>query len=68
MEEKCFQLTANDTLLLYTDGVTEAFDPEGKEFSLEGLMDALKAASGDAHHVTQNILDQIEEFVQGAQK
>ena len=32
-------LEPGDTLLLYTDGVTEAFNPEGREFSQLGLLE-----------------------------
>lgn len=39
------QLEPGTTLLCYTDGVTEARDESGKEFSVEGLMAALDGAS-----------------------
>ena len=35
------QLVAGDTLLLYTDGVTEALDPEGNLYGEDRLLDAL---------------------------
>lgn len=35
-------LFAGDTLALYTDGVTEAGDPEGEEFGEQRLVDCLK--------------------------
>jgi len=30
-------MTSGDVLVLYTDGITEAMDPRGREFSLDGL-------------------------------
>jgi serine phosphatase RsbU (regulator of sigma subunit) len=38
-------LHAGDRLVLYTDGVTEARNPEGEEFGEERLADALLAAT-----------------------
>jgi len=36
------QLSPGDILALYTDGVTESFNPDGEEFGEERLVDALK--------------------------
>ncbi|GAB2651417.1 SpoIIE family protein phosphatase [Arenimonas aestuarii] len=38
------RLASGDTLLLYTDGITEAFDVDNKAFGEEGLMAALDPA------------------------
>jgi sigma-B regulation protein RsbU (phosphoserine phosphatase) len=40
------QLAAGDTLLLYSDGLTEALDPGGEEYGLERLIASLRAAPG----------------------
>lgn len=45
--EASVQLKAGQTLLLYTDGITEAAGPAGKMFGLEGLDRALANCSGD---------------------
>ena len=36
------QLSSGDLLALYTDGVTESFNPDGEEFGEERLVDALR--------------------------
>ena len=35
-------LSSGDTLVLYTDGITESFNPEGEEFGERRLIDALQ--------------------------
>ena len=40
------QLAPGDTLALYTDGVTEAFDDAGEEFGENSLIDRLRKNSG----------------------
>jgi serine phosphatase RsbU (regulator of sigma subunit)/putative methionine-R-sulfoxide reductase with GAF domain len=41
MQERTISLTKGDMLLLYTDGLTEAFSPAGNLFGDERLLDAL---------------------------
>jgi serine phosphatase RsbU (regulator of sigma subunit) len=38
-----FTLNAGDRLILYSDGVIEAESPDGEEFGIEGIVDALPA-------------------------
>lgn len=40
-EDSYLQLDAGDTLFLYTDGITESFDANQKEFSTDGLSEVL---------------------------
>jgi sigma-B regulation protein RsbU (phosphoserine phosphatase) len=40
-EERVIGLSEGDLLLFYTDGVTEASDPEGNMFEIEGLVQSL---------------------------
>ncbi len=48
-EAGSFEMRPGDTLYLYTDGVTEANDPEGKMFQRSGMLDALnRYRSGDS--------------------
>jgi phosphoserine phosphatase RsbU/P len=62
------QLGPGDTLILYTDGVTEARNRAGELFGDERLLDAAVAGGrgGDAAAVSRTILDAVTEFTGGA--
>jgi len=45
-KQSSITLGSGDTLFLYTDGVTEAIDPEKKFFTEQGLRSALQAMEG----------------------
>ena len=52
-----------DTLVLYTDGVTEAANAEEQEFSGSRLADALRSLGGrSAGEITEGILDHVRRF------
>ncbi|MCE9499955.1 MAG: serine/threonine-protein phosphatase [Leptospira sp.] len=42
IQNKIFRMEQNDILLLYTDGITEGIDENGKEFGVEGLAEILR--------------------------
>lgn len=53
------------TLLLFTDGITEAINSEGEEFGLERLQEGFKASllNGDSLEQTINkILTEVDDF------
>jgi sigma-B regulation protein RsbU (phosphoserine phosphatase) len=61
------QLLAGDALFLYTDGVTEATDPQGKMFGVERLevfLQQSKAHSAD--DLVQGVLTAVQLFAAGA--
>ena len=57
MQERTISLAEGDTLLLYTDGLTEAFSPDGNLFGDERLMDALGAIQ---NHTADEVLVLVE--------
>jgi sigma-B regulation protein RsbU (phosphoserine phosphatase) len=60
-------LEAGDTLLLFSDGVTEAMDPDEEMFGREGLVKALKGQKdAPLDELQKTILDSVETFTRGA--
>jgi phosphoserine phosphatase RsbU/P len=56
-----------DTLVVYSDGVTETWDPDGEEFGEDKLVALTVAERGKGADAVQNaILSEIERFEQGA--
>lgn len=59
-------LHPGDTLVLYSDGVTDAQDAEGDEFGEARLHEVLRSVAGcPAHVVIDRVLDAVEAFVAG---
>ena len=57
------QLAPGDRVILYTDGVTEACDPEGQEFGEERLLRILEAGRAlPAGELQEKILRAVAEF------
>jgi sigma-B regulation protein RsbU (phosphoserine phosphatase) len=64
--EASVKLDPGDTLVLYTDGVTEAFDAAGQEFSTRRLTEMLARAVGlSVTEVVQLVMDGVDRFSQG---
>ena len=60
-------LLPGDTLLLYTDGVTEAMDADGREFGTEPMMQAVESVSdGSASGVIGKVLERVRQHASGA--
>ncbi len=62
------QLDPGDTLVIYSDGVIDARDVDGKTFEMEGLLSSLRGRAGrpgnELHH---GLLDDLSAFVGNAQ-
>jgi phosphoserine phosphatase RsbU/P len=64
IEQKTIQLDVGDTLLLYTDGLTEAFSPSGDLFGETRLMDVMKALQlNTANDTIVAIEECLNEFI-----
>ncbi len=67
MEER--QLFPGDTLVLYTDGMTEAFNDCGEEFGLQRLIEALLRHRGESSRaLIASLLDEVRQFNPGEQQ
>jgi phosphoserine phosphatase RsbU/P len=67
-EEGAVQLDSGDLLVAYTDGVTEAMNPAGDQWGVEGLRRAAaESAAHSADDVVRTIFTSMDEFSQGRQ-
>lgn len=68
-ERRSFHLQAGDTLLMYTDGVTEAADRENHLYSEERLKTFLTGARDDGpREIVKGVAADIEAFTAGAEQ
>ncbi len=61
-EMRTFQFEKDDRFLLFTDGITEAFNDEGHIFGRERLERALLAQEGDHLEFLEDIFQSLKEF------
>jgi sigma-B regulation protein RsbU (phosphoserine phosphatase) len=67
LEEAEAQLRPGDSLVLYTDGITDSNAPDGEFFGLDRLCEVVSAAGDvDAEELCHQILDQVARFQAGA--
>jgi serine phosphatase RsbU (regulator of sigma subunit)/pSer/pThr/pTyr-binding forkhead associated (FHA) protein len=66
-EDGVVEMRPGDRLVVYSDGVTETWSPEGEEFGEERLTElVLRGKPLDAEGLQQSVLREIEQFEQGA--
>ena len=72
-EERALMMQPGDIIVMYTDGVTEVFDSDNKEFGSDGLIEIIKAnksrssveigdairAAVSAHATTDTVYDDL---------
>ncbi|MDD5369452.1 MAG: SpoIIE family protein phosphatase [Anaerolineaceae bacterium] len=66
-KQKVVKLSPGDVLILYTDGVIEAENPQGEFFGEERLLDVVLSQSGHtAHEIEEALLEEVHRFVGSA--
>ena len=62
-QENDFQMEPGDVLLIGTDGISEARNPQGESFGIERINETLKRyAELSAHEIQQKLIEQLENF------
>lgn len=64
-EDVTIELKPGQTLVLYTDGITESMAPDEREFGITGIEAALNSCSGDPDCVVQSIRDDLRDHEAG---
>jgi sigma-B regulation protein RsbU (phosphoserine phosphatase) len=59
------QLVPGDQIILYTDGITEAFNKSGEQFGMARLDKVLENCSVTASDLLRSVLDELESFTAG---
>jgi sigma-B regulation protein RsbU (phosphoserine phosphatase) len=60
------QLNSGDTLVLYTDGVTEAMNADGAQFGLDGLAEVIRANNAlTPEQLIQKVLQTLNSYTAG---
>lgn len=66
LTEATIALEQGDVLIAYTDGVTDALNPEGEDYGLARLVEAVVSAPlSDARHQLDNVSSNLAAFTQG---
>jgi sigma-B regulation protein RsbU (phosphoserine phosphatase) len=61
------QLEPDDTLVLFSDGITEAQDPDRNLFEVEGLIDAIAGCHAmPLNNLQKSVLQAVQRFTRGA--
>ena len=64
-EESVVELSPGQTMLLYTDGITDARAPDGTMFGLQRVEEALERCAGEPHAVVRSIIDPLARHTAG---
>jgi sigma-B regulation protein RsbU (phosphoserine phosphatase) len=66
-DQETIQMQSGDALIAYTDGLSEALNPEGEEYSEEKLRDIVVAASHlSANELSETIAQSVREWCRDA--
>lgn len=65
-QQKVIRMVPGDVLLMYTDGVTEAQNPQGEYFGEQRMLDIVRARMGcPAREIQDAVLTAVREFTGG---
>jgi len=67
-EDISFDLNKGDSLLLYTDGITESTNRHKNEFGLQGLLNSFEKNINSPHDQLQELLKDIKAHCKGAKQ
>jgi DNA-binding NarL/FixJ family response regulator len=66
-KQKVIRFSPGDVLLLYTDGITEAQDTQGRFYGERRLQDVMRSiGSRPAEEILEAVLDDLRRFIDGA--
>lgn len=69
LDERSVTLTSGDSLLLYTDGMTDCRDPQGESFGLERIKEILgDLCKFNAQKTCDTLLETLQGFQQGSKQ
>ncbi len=64
-EQRTFELQPQDTVVLFTDGLSEAEDRDGQLFGEDRLIEAMRTSEGTPEGVMNAILSAVKNFLAG---
>ncbi|MEM8807662.1 MAG: SpoIIE family protein phosphatase [Cyanobacteria bacterium P01_G01_bin.38] len=68
INHKMVKLQPGDGVVLYTDGITEAYSPDRQQYGLERLCEVIEQSwQGSAEEIKQVVIDDLRRFI-GTQK
>lgn len=69
LDQKVIKLMSGDTLILYTDGMTDCRDPKGEPFGLERIKSTLSSVSKQsAQQICNVLLETLQTFQDGSKQ
>ncbi|MBK6849425.1 MAG: SpoIIE family protein phosphatase [Proteobacteria bacterium] len=64
--QEIYQLVPGDVVLLYTDGINEALNREGKDYGMMRLRKAITGGRAEPAEVVRRVVADVQRFVRGA--
>lgn len=69
LDERSYQFSSGDTLLLYTDGMTDCRDPKGDPFGLERIKETFAGLSKlNAQQICNTLLETLQSHQNGSKQ